>query len=77
MLGGMMNDPVVKAIQAGIISIAFSEVAASAKLGRLPIRSNAGLDVAFRLDGTDLHFNRERVKSLTIKELKAELLSLL
>lgn len=70
-----MNDPVVKAIQAGIVSIGLSDAAASMKLARLAIRSCADRRVALWIDDTDLCFNRDRVKSLTTKELKAELMT--
>lgn len=71
-----MSDPVVKAIQAGIVSIALSDGACAARLSRLHLIPDAGLDVALHAAGESLVFNRDRVKNLTVSQLKDELRAL-
>lgn len=69
----ILNDPIVKAIQASIVSITLSNGALGARLAKLYLMPDAELLVALLADGENLSFNRERVKKLTTSQLKTEL----
>lgn len=65
-----MADPILKAIQAAIVSICLSDPAAGAKLRQLKLHPNMGIGTALKVDGIVLLYSREHVKSLTMTELK-------
>ncbi|MBB3411913.1 hypothetical protein FHT87_005880 [Rhizobium sp. BK316] len=73
--GTSIGDPIVKAIQCGIISVCLSDPATGASLSRLELRQNAGIAEAVQVDAGVLYYCRERVKSLTVTGLKEALMA--
>lgn len=70
-----MGDPILKAIHGAIVGVCLSDPATGSRFGGLETRQSAGMAQAVRVERGVLHYDRERVKSLTMASLKEALIA--
>lgn len=70
-----MNDPILKAMQSAIVSMCLSDPTTGAMLGRLKPQPSKDARTGLKVDGDVLLYGAERVKSLTMDELKKALVN--
>lgn len=71
-----MGDPIQKAIQAAIVSVLLADGQIGAVLSKLSLMPDENLCTPLQLRDSQLFYSRERVKRLTILELRDELIAL-